>query len=224
MGAELTDFGYYPVFVDSEELREQALRIRRECFAVEADADNATVQDNYDLLPNSHSYLLVDRDRNPVGTIRFCIYSEAFKWQPIPACDTYPDVLASIGPTTVVQSTYFSVLPAHQAPGLLMKLLLIREFIRTALSHRAAHAITIVRNTPTWIAFFKRLGFVPMGTPRTHPWAKREGVLIGASPLDVLASARANPRFSAAAAFDEAGLDNDGASQGRAKPETLRRP
>jgi hypothetical protein len=203
-----TDFGYNLALVTTSAQREAAYAIRRESFKADDGEDGDGVQDAYDDQPNSLTYLLEADDGEPIGTIRFCVYVPHFGWRRIPAFDLYGHELeAQFGAATrIVQSSLFAVTGRHRGMNLLPKLLLLRELLRTAVAYQVERVITVVKNSPAQLKFYSRMAFASIGPPRMHPWAKREGVLLGLRTGDSLRFVRVSKLVWPIGAFDEAAI------------------
>jgi hypothetical protein len=204
------DFGYTVAAATSPTQWEAVSALRRECFGADF---GAAVRDAYDDLPGSVTFLLHAPDGDPIGTIRCCTSASETGCRSLPASELYPQEIGALGGFVVAQSTHFAVTGRHREAGLLPKLLLIREVFRTA-AYWADYLVTVVRNRPTCLRFYGRMGFTPMGPPRLHTWAGAEGVLLGLRPREALVQVRASGTLWPIGAFDEdaAGESADGTS------------
>jgi hypothetical protein len=162
------------------------------------------VQDKFDDQPNSLTHLLRDRDGEPGGTIRVCVYSAAFACQRIPVFDLYGEELFEDGGRAVLaQSTYFAVAGTGRGRDLLPKLLLVQALFRTTIAAGAERLVSVVSNRPAKLAFYARLGLAPAGPVKMHPWANQPVVLIALRPEPALRMVRSSDLVKAAGDFDE---------------------
>lgn len=171
---------YYTRPAVSAEDRAMVMALRCEAFATEG-ASMQALKDRYEEAPHSQPHLLFYRGADaPIGSIRTCLYSDKFDWRPVPAFDLYRQEIEDAygAEVSLLQSTHFCVSAGHRAMALLPKLVLLRELLRTAICSDAAHVITIVKNQPSQLRFYRRMGFEPRGPARIHPLPNREGVLI----------------------------------------------
>lgn len=203
----LPAFDYNTVLVSTPAQWTAVRSIRRESFPVDMSDPRGgdAVQDEFDDQPNSFTFLLESKDGEPAGTIRFSAFVRQFGWSPIPASKVFPFALndASEKPTPVLQSSLFAISTTSRGMGLTPKLLLLREFVRTALACKVAYMVTIVRNWPTQLRFYSRMGLLPITQPKPHPWANRETVLLRVQPEKSLHLVRESNALRLIGDFDE---------------------
>ena len=173
-----------PVYVTSAartpEDREIVYRIRRTAYInSDADIDDAPLKDAYDERENSLSHLLY-RDLDPIGTIRASMCSSEFGWAPLPAMEHYRTELElEFGNRiAIAQSSYFAIAPLGRMRSRFPKAMLFQALANTVARHGIEWIITIVRNRPTQLSFYSKLGFQRIAVPRIHPQVNRMGVLL----------------------------------------------
>jgi hypothetical protein len=195
---DIGKYGYYTVAASSPLEQRMVFATRHEAYLESyPDFSGPGSRDSYDDQPNCLSYVVYTREGAPVGSIRPCIHSSAFGFLPVPAFDLFQDeVERFIGShNSIVQSTHFVMLPQARGAELLPKLLLFREVMRTAAEHGADYIMTIVKNSPALLRFYGRMGLSPIGAPKMHPVAKREGALIAARAEDMVSLLRVSSMF-----------------------------
>lgn len=184
----------------------QVHAIRREAFASKGEfVSTHSYSDEFDSLPNSFTFLL-QSDKQPIGTIRLTAFGGRNDWTQIPAFGLYAEELDGARQLNraMLQSSLFAVSSGGRSLDLTPKLLLLREFLRLAIQFEVEQMITVVRNWPTQLKFYARMGLVPMSPPKQHPWANVDTVLLSAHPKRSLSLVRASPLLGLVGVFDEA--------------------
>ncbi|WP_372720624.1 hypothetical protein [Novipirellula sp.] len=168
--------------------RQHVYDIRRTAFS-QAGVELASTSgdDKYDADDNSTSYLLYQEDR-PVGTLRASIYASELQWRRVPAMDFFmPAITQSFhNDDPMVQSSQFAILPPGRSKTWLPNASLFQILVDTASRYEAHWIISIIRDRPSQLKFYGRLGFRPISSPQWFPPVNRMCVLMCA-PIDTFA-------------------------------------
>jgi hypothetical protein len=180
--------------------------IRRQSFPSDMGThyDGSGVSDEFDALPNSFTYLLTFQNQ-PVGTIRLSVYGHPFGWASIPAVKVFGSEMQSsiLRNVPVLQSSLFAISKHHRSLDKTPKLILLREFLRSAFAYQCDYMVTIVRNSKTQLNFYARMGLRKVAGPKLHPWAAQEVVLLRATPYDSLKLVRDSKVIELIGCFNE---------------------
>lgn len=187
---------------DSKSLN-TAFRLRYRAY-FEADTidpnEEHLLYDDYDFLPNAFTHL-VWYDGKPVTTVRGCIYSGHYAWQPTEGvCYFKETIKRELGAEArLLESNRYAVDPDFQGrQSLFAQFLMFRAHALNSEAHQCDHIITSVRSNHA--PFYRRyLGMEPISTETQYiPWVHADVQLLTNRRAESLACAlrRGMPDFT----------------------------
>lgn len=167
----------------SLESLETAFKLRykayREANAIEKN-DERMLYDRYDFMSHTFTHLIWYNEK-PIATVRSCIYSDQYDWEPTEGITYFPeDINTKLGSKTrLLESNRYAVAPEFNGrKSLFAQMLMFRIHALCSAAHRCSDIITAVR--AKHIPFYRRfLGFEKISeTQKKVEWVDAEVVLL----------------------------------------------